>query len=117
MYAMHGMILVHFEVRRTMHMAEMCALFMPPKSLCEPAASTTTTWAHWWLLGRRRWSQPYAERGTRVDKNIGTCSRKSTRRMCNQTLSTSRLIGPEWRIMSACPSSLSWINEKADELA
>ena len=38
MYAMHGMILVHFEVRRTMHMAELWALFMPPKSLCEPAA-------------------------------------------------------------------------------
>ena len=35
---MHGMILVHFEVRRTMHMAELWALFMPPKSLSEPAA-------------------------------------------------------------------------------
>ena len=38
MYAIHGMILVHFEVRRTMHMAELWAMFMPPKSLCEPAA-------------------------------------------------------------------------------
>ena len=38
MYAMHGMILVHFEVRRTMNMAKLWALFMPPKSLCEPAA-------------------------------------------------------------------------------
>ena len=52
-----------------------------------------------------------------MDKNSGTCSKKSTRIMCNQTLSTSRLIGPKWRVMNESPSSLSWINEKADDLA
>ena len=61
---------------------ELWSLFMTLKSLCEPAAihNDNMGFLDGFLGRRRRWAGPNAERGTHVDKNIGTCSREPTRR-------------------------------------